>query len=457
MSTVKEQKKKKTISPGETRMIPLENILVSASRREIEPAKVHELAESIREIGLLNPVTITRECQLVAGAHRLEACRQIGWEEIACTFLEGDSLHLELAEIDENLIRNDLDAISIGELAIRRDEILGTLGLRAKPHGDGSNQYKSKGAKGAPLLKTTQDIANEIGISKRSLKENKQLAKNLVPEAKEVVRKEDIPKKDALKLARMEPERQKVVANRIQSGEAKSVKEAELLDAKKKITAQTAQSVKENKPTIFVGNGISWIKRQPPCDLLISDPPFSTDVEDIEAFASEWLPTALSRVKATGMAYIFVGAYPKELRAYLNMEPPNGMTLEQVLVWTYKNTLGNNPKDRYKLNWQAILFYRGREAPVLDCPLTAEQWAVMEMNAPDGRLGNRYHAWQKPMELAERLIRHSTKPGDVVYDPFACTGTFLLAAAKLGRVAHGVELKPEHAIIAVERGCTYAV
>jgi hypothetical protein len=123
---------------------------------------------------------------------------------------------------------------------------------------------------------------------------------------------------------------------------------------------------------------------------------------------------------------------------------------------TVLKAAGNNPKDRYKLKWQAILFYRGQDAPALDCPLTAEQWAVMEMNAPDGRLGNRYHAWQKPMELAERLIRHSTQPGDLVYDPFACTGTFLLAAAKLGRFAKGAELKPEHAAIAIERGCVYA-
>ena len=158
----------------------------------------------------------------------------------------------------------------------------------------------------------------------------------------------------------------------------------------------------------------------------------------------------------TGSAYIFIGAYPDELAAYTSVTPPAGIKLEQVLVWTYKNTLGNNPKDRYKQNWQAILYYRGQQAPPLDCPLTAEQWAVMELNAPDGRLGNRFHAWQKPDELAERLIRHSTKPSDTVFDPFCCTGTFLLAAAKLGRIGMGAEINPDNATIAIERGCIYA-
>ncbi len=456
MSTIKEQKKTKTIPGGESRMIPMDVIVVSPTRREIDPAKVSELAASIREIGLLNPVTITRDLHLVAGAHRLEACRELDWSEIACTFHDGDALHVELAEIDENLIRNDLDAISIGELAIRRDDILGKLGVRADPHGNGSNQHTSKGADSAPLLKTTADIAHEIGVSKRVLQENKQLARDLVPEAKQVIRSTEMSKTEALKLARMKPEQQKVVAGRIKTGEAKNVKEAELQDAKQKITEQSARSVENNPPTIFVGDGIEWIKRQPPCDLLITDPPYSTDVADIDRFASQWLPAALSRVKPIGMAYVFVGAYPREQHAYTGVQLPEHITLEQVLVWTYKNTLGNNPKDRYKLNWQAILFYRGRDAPALDCPLTNEQWAVMEMNAPDGRLGNRYHAWQKPMELAERLIRHSTKPGDIVYDPFACTGTFLLAAAKLGRVARGAEIECEHANIAIERGCVYA-
>jgi DNA modification methylase len=92
---------------------------------------------------------------------------------------------------------------------------------------------------------------------------------------------------------------------------------------------------------------------------------------------------------------------------------------------------------------------------MLDCPLTAEQWAVQEINAPDGRQGDRYHAWQKPMEIAERFIRHSTKVGDTVYDPFACTGTFLLASAKLGRKAFGCEIDPDNAAIAIERGCVY--
>lgn len=233
----------------------------------------------------------------------------------------------------------------------------------------------------------------------------------------------------------------------------KAYKQIKTAKAHEAFTAQT--QTKKNTATVEVMDACQWLSSQDVCDLLITDPPYMTDVEDIGAFAT-WLTYALDYVKDTGHAYIFIGAYPEEVKAYLNVEIPKHIELCQLLVWTYKNTLGNNPKDRYKLNYQTCLYFKGVNADNLDCPITNEQWAVQEVNAPDGRLGDRYHSWQKPIELAERFIRHSTKENDVVYDPFACTGTFLLAAAGLGRVATGCDISKDNLDIAIERGCKYA-
>lgn len=191
-------------------------------------------------------------------------------------------------------------------------------------------------------------------------------------------------------------------------------------------------------------------------DLLLTDPPYSTEMEDVRAFADSWAPEALRKLKPTGRAYIFTGAYPEELAAYLAVirgAKPVSMVLANVLVWAYRNTLGPTPKLDYKLNWQAVFHLRGSEAPPLDCTVMTEQFTVQDVNAPDGRRGDRFHAWQKPDELAERFVRHSTKPGDKVIDPFAGTGTFLLAAAKLGRRASGAELDRDVLKIAKARGC----
>lgn len=201
-----------------------------------------------------------------------------------------------------------------------------------------------------------------------------------------------------------------------------------------------------------------WLPTQPDCDLLLTDPPYSTDIdEDIDTFAQRWLPAALNKVKPTGRAYICIGTYWDELRAYLNIPTPDHLVHANApLIWTYRNTMGPAPTYDYKLNAQAILYYWGQDAAPLDCPLLTERFSVQDINAPQGNLANRWHAWQKPDQLAERFIRHATKPGDLVLDPFTCTGTFILAAARLGRPAYGCEIDPDNIDIAIERGCFHA-
>ena len=283
--------------------------------------------------------------------------------------------------------------------------------------------------------KTKTDIIKDAGFTPKQVQRFQTLAAHpeIVEQAKAEARENDdiVSRSLVLNMVKAEKKKEEVKA------------------AERKIAEQAEKNM---KPVVYIANGIGFEPNEP-YDLLLTDPPYSTDVEDINAFVDSWLYNALNHVKPTGFAYVFIGAYPEEQRAYLEAKIPAHMKLAQALVWTYKNTLGQNPKDRYKQNYQVCLFYRGVDAPALDCPLTSEQWAVQEINAPDGRLGDRYHAWQKPMEIAERFIRHSTEPGMTVFDPFTCTGTFLLAAAKLGRKAYGFEINPDNAAIAFDRGC----
>lgn len=212
-------------------------------------------------------------------------------------------------------------------------------------------------------------------------------------------------------------------------------------------------AVEFDPPQVWCMSWEDWLPTQPECDLLLTDPPYMTDVDDVSAFAAEWLPAALKKVKPTGRAYVCIGAYPEELKAYLAVDVPSHMSLSQVLVWTYRNTLGQNPRNTYKLNWQAILYYLGSEAPPLDVPQTADQFAVFDINAPDGRVGDRCHTWQKPDRLAEIFIQHATRQGELVLDPFCCTGTFVLAANRLGRIGRGCDISRENLSLAERRGC----
>lgn len=290
-----------------------------------------------------------------------------------------------------------------------------------------------------------------MGVGKTSVKMAKQIVRQ-APELREDVVAGVLSLREAQVLAPFPlPQRQEMV-QQLRQGTVRSAKGAILALKKAQIAAQAV--AEPSKPLLTKACYEQWLAHQPPCDLLLTDPPYATEVEAIEAFAQQWLPLALARVKPTGRAYVCVGASPEELRAYLNVQ--GCLPIQQILVWEYQNTLGPVPTYRYKQNWQAILSFCGPDAPPLDCPLMIEQWSVQSINAPDGRLGDRYHTWQKPDALAERLIRHSSKPGDRVIDCFAGTGTFLLAAHRLGRIAQGCEPSERMLAIAEQRGCAIA-
>lgn len=78
-------------------------------RQRSDVSDVRELAESMRRLGLIHPITVTRENELVAGERRVLAARELGWESIAACILEDlpeeDRL---LVELEENIRRKDI-------------------------------------------------------------------------------------------------------------------------------------------------------------------------------------------------------------------------------------------------------------------------------------------------------------------------------------------------------------
>jgi ParB-like chromosome segregation protein Spo0J len=208
------------------------------------------------------------------------------------------------------------------------------------------------------------------------------------------------------------------------------------------------------KAHVIEADAVEWLHtiEDRSADLLFTDPPYCTDVPDIEAFVGSWLALPLSKVKATGRAYIFAGAYPEEMLAYLSALHQQKRFVTEILGWTYSNTLGPAPARGYKSNWQAVFYLQGEEAPNLKAPNLVEQFAMQAIPAPDGRQGERFGSWQKPYALAEMYIRHSSAEGDLIIDPFTGTGTLLLAAADLGRIAMGCDHDPEALAICRERG-----
>ena len=112
----------------------LKTLLASAQPRPLITAEVDRLASSIREIGLIQPITVQHAVvmsglaeagfQIVAGHHRVAACRALGWTEIDAIVIETtERLQADLIEIDENLCRSELTAGQRSSFTKRRKTI----------------------------------------------------------------------------------------------------------------------------------------------------------------------------------------------------------------------------------------------------------------------------------------------------------------------------------------------
>ena len=82
-------------------------------RRYFDPEAIATLAESIRQYGVLNPLTVRRTAgggyELVAGERRLRAARVAGLTDVPCLLINADGEDSSVIALVENLQRRDLD------------------------------------------------------------------------------------------------------------------------------------------------------------------------------------------------------------------------------------------------------------------------------------------------------------------------------------------------------------
>lgn len=121
----------------EIKEVAISDIRIGTRHRRVREDAVADIAESITQIGLLNPVVLTEQFDLIAGAHRIGAVKTLGWITIPAHVRAFESLKAELAEIDENLRRNELTVLEHGEHLARRKEIYEGLHPEAKQGSNG--------------------------------------------------------------------------------------------------------------------------------------------------------------------------------------------------------------------------------------------------------------------------------------------------------------------------------
>ncbi len=103
--------------------VPVDDIIVKQRIRK-DMGNIPALAESMRRLGQISPISITKKNHLVAGARRLEAAKLLGWRTINVIVVDmpNETAKLEY-EIDENMFRQDFSAEEIEFAAQKLDKL----------------------------------------------------------------------------------------------------------------------------------------------------------------------------------------------------------------------------------------------------------------------------------------------------------------------------------------------
>jgi DNA modification methylase len=159
----------------------------------------------------------------------------------------------------------------------------------------------------------------------------------------------------------------------------------------------------------------------------------------------DFLRDALTLLIAHTQGAIYVAMSSSELDTLQAAFRSAGGHWSTFIIWA-KNTFTLGRSD-YQRQYEPILYGWPEGATRHWCG-DRNQSDVWQINKP--RV-NDLHPTMKPVELVERAIRNSSRPGDVVLDPFGGSGTTMIAAEKSGRAARLIELDPKYVDVIVRR------
>ena len=132
---------------------------------------VNALAKSINTVGLMHPIVINENKELIAGQRRLEACKLLGWKEVPVTTI--NIKEIMAGELHENIARKDLtmsERIAILE-EIEKHRIGHRISKKERVANCTPFQDEHRGKK------TRSIVADLTGISERQLSKEKLIIK----------------------------------------------------------------------------------------------------------------------------------------------------------------------------------------------------------------------------------------------------------------------------------------
>jgi ParB family chromosome partitioning protein len=418
--------------------IPIASIKVNNRLRPLNAEKVAELAESIAQVGLLQPIGVRPDGTLVYGYHRLEACKRLGWTEIPAVVVDGDDLRAELAEITENLVRNELTLLERAEHLAR----LKAVYQQQYPNTRGVGRPTKNGATVAPF---SEWAAGQTGLAQRTVQHYVQLAESIAPAVRDAIRRTPIASDGAeLKsLALLEPSQQRAVAELIASRAAGSVREATRTLARREFLE--CDSAGELPRGIEIRHGdfrevLGDLRGQ--VDAMITDPPYLSEYiplyGELAKLAAELLrPHGVLVVMTPHLHLLEVG----------NRMTPH-LRYRWICTYYMGDTKANVSAAKIATSWKPLLVFTRNDAENLR--FVCSDYFSAAHNTADG-VQKELHHWQQSLDGFTEIVQRFTEPGDLVVDPFLGSGTTALACLQLGRRFVGCDIDAGAVAIARRR------
>jgi ParB-like chromosome segregation protein Spo0J len=390
--------------PHQTTM-PIDQIIIGKRHRK-DMGDIAWLAGSIEDLGLLHPPVVRSDGTLIVGERRLGACKLLGWTEIPVRVIDIDSI--VLGEVAENRYRKDFTPSEMVAIARTIEERERELAKERQAHGgprSGKLPERSRGD-------TRDKVAKPLGISGRTLEKAQAI----------------------VAAAEVEPEKYgRLVEQMDRTGKVDGTyQKLKTLQFRERMIRESAKFAAryDDRYRLIQGDFREVEIEAETVDWIITDPPYSEEFiplwGDLGRRAAKWLKPGGSLIAMVGHAHL--PAILDELR-----NNGGGLTYHWIHAYLGNETNARIQSRRIYARWKPMLhFVKGEYAG---------RWAPDVTKAgPDSAGDKNFHKWGQSVGGFTDIVRHLTKPGDVICDPCMGSGTTGVAAMRLGRLFIGVEI-----------------
>lgn len=423
---------------GTGTLVPTTQIVVDEERSRQDYGNILELMDSITRLGLAHPLVVAKRSDgkfdLIAGGRRLRALLLLGHEKVPVT-VRSDMTPLERLELElaENLQRKDLEWTEEVHNLKRMDEV------KKKLHGETTRG--KDGQKGW----TVGDTANSIGASKSHTAKKIQFAKLLEERPDLEAEVKNLPITAAMK----------VVDQKLKGEKVSRMADAGTLELSALVEHGSAEDLIKQVKTSSV-------------DLILTDPPYGiSEIErqegkkrgETQSYTAglkhednlstnevlslfDLLAPEFARVLRPGR-YFWIFLTMEHYEALSQRLANAGLSVYPIpAIWDKRKT--SSPFRGYYLqpSYEAILYGWKPDKEGGKRRLSKPSRDVLSYSSLSSKA--KRHPFEKPQDLLRFIIETSSLLGDFVLDPFAGSGSTLIAARDLGRKVLGFELSETH-------------